>query len=136
MNTTIDSKKISKAGMKVTPQRVAVYEALNFLGHASTDEIIRKVHETSPFISPATIYNTLEKFVMERLISRVPTDGNKAYFDITEPPHIHLVAEDHTKVSDLEDVGLQQIVDEYLTCLPIPGFTLSRAHVVLIGRFE
>lgn len=122
--------------MKVTPQRVAVFEALSILGHASTDEIIRKIQETSPFISPATIYNTLEKFVQEKLISRIPTDGNKVFFDITEPSHVHLVSEDHAKVCDLDDSGLQRMIEEYLFGLPIPKFTLSRIQVNLVGRFD
>ncbi|MCL2727048.1 MAG: transcriptional repressor [Bacteroidales bacterium] len=132
----MDRKNISLAGMKVTPQRVAILEALQSLGHAPTDEIIRKVQELSPYISPATIYNTLEKFVQEKMISRIPTDGNKTFFDITEHPHIHLVSEDHTKMADLEDDKLQQVVEEYLAKIPIPGFKMNRVQVVLIGRFE
>ena len=122
-------------GMKVTPQRIAIYKALQSLGHASTDEIIKKVQELSPYISPATIYNTLEKFVRERLISRIPTDGSKIFFDITQPPHIHLVSEDHSKMADLDDSRLQQVVEDYLAQIPIPGFIMNRVQVVLIGRF-
>ena len=129
-------KYYSLSGLKITPQRVAVYEALQSLGHASTDVIIKKVQESSPHISPATIYNTLEKFVNEKLISRIPTDGSKIFFDITEPPHIHLVSEDHLKMVDLEDNKLQQVVEDYLARIPIPGFSMSRVQVVLIGRFE
>jgi Fur family peroxide stress response transcriptional regulator len=127
---------ISLAGMKVTPQRVAVYEVLKSLGHASADEIIRVIQDTSPFISPATIYNTLDKFVQEKLISRIPTDGNKTFFDITEPPHVHLVSEDQSKVCDLDDLQLQQLIEEYIANLSIPGFTLNRVQVNLVGCFE
>ena len=129
-------RQFSFGGMKITPQRVAVYEALKSLGHASADEIIRTIQETSPFISPATIYNTLEKFVQEKLISRIPTDGNKAFFDITEPSHVHLVSEDHTKVTDLKDTGLQQLIENYVAELLIPGFSLRRIQVNLVGRFD
>ena len=127
---------ISRTGMKVTPQRVAVYEALKYLGHASADEIIRKIQETSPYISPATIYNTLEKFVQEKMISRIPTDGNKTFFDITEPSHVHLVSEDHTKVCDLDDPELHRMIEEYLFGLTIPKFKLSRIQVNLVGLFD
>ena len=129
-------KHYSLFGMKVTPQRIAVYDALKSLGHASTDVIIKKVQELSPNISSATIYNTLEKFVTEKLISRIPTDGSKIFFDITEPPHIHLVSEDHSRMTDLNDDKLQQVVEDYLTRIPIPGFSMNRVQVVLIGQFE
>lgn len=132
----MNGNNISLTGMKVTPQRVAVYEALRSLGHASADEIIREIQEKFPYISPATIYNTLDKFVQEKLISRIPTNGNKLFFDITEPPHVHLVSEDQAKVRDLEDCGLQQIIDRYIAGLSIPGFTLNRVQVNLVGQFE
>jgi Fur family peroxide stress response transcriptional regulator len=132
---TMTTAFLSQAGMKVTPQRVAVYEALRALGHASADEIINRVQEASPFISTATIYNTLDKFVQSRLISRIPTDGNRAFFDITEPSHVHLVSEDRSKVCDLEHQGLQQVVEEYLSKQPIPGFRLGRIQVNLVGTF-
>ena len=127
---------LSQRGLKVTPQRVAVLEALRCLGHASADEIIHKVQESSPFISPATIYNTLDKFVQEKIISRIPTDGNKAFFDITEPSHVHLVSEDRSKVCDLDDLGLHRMIEEYLFGLTIPKFKLSRIQVNLVGCFE
>jgi len=129
-------KNISLTGMKVTPQRVAVYEALSSLEHASADEIIRKIQETSPFISPATIYNTLDKFVQEKLISRVPTEGNKAFFDITEPSHVHLISEDLSQVCDLKSKELQKVIEDYLCNLSIPGFILKRYQVNLVGQFE
>jgi len=128
--------RLSQSGMKVTPQRVAVFEALSTLGHASTDEIIRKIQETAPYISPATIYNTLEKFVQEKVISRIPTDGNKVFFDITEPSHVHLVSEDNSKVCDLDDLVLQRMIEEYLLSLAIPKFTVNRIQVNLVGSFN
>ena len=126
---------LSEAGIKVTPQRVAVYEALHTLGHASADEIIHKVQETAPYISPATIYNTLEKFVQEKLISRLATDGNKMYFDITPTPHVHICSENLSSISDANIQGLQQLIEDYISKMEIPNFRLSRVQVNLVGHF-
>ena len=127
---------LSQTGMKVTPQRVAVYEALKSLGHASADEIIEKVQKTASFISPATIYNTLEKFVHEKLISRVPTEGNKMFFDITHTPHVHLCCENLTCITDANIHELQQLVEDYVSRLEIPNFRLNRVQVNLVGHFH
>ena len=129
-------KHLSQTGMKVTPQRVAVYEALKSLGHASADEVIEKVQKTASFISPATIYNTLEKFVHEKLISRIPTEGNKMFFDITPTPHIHLCSENLSCITDANVPELQKLVEDYISSVEIPNFRLKRIQVNLVGQFE
>ena len=129
-------KYLSQAGMKVTPQRVAVFEALQSLGHASADEVIQKVQDTAPYISPATIYNTLEKFVQEKLISRLATDGNKMFFDITPTPHIHLCSETLSCITDANIPELQQLIEDYVSRLHIPQFKLNKVQVNLVGQFE
>ena len=127
---------LSQTGIKVTPQRVAVFEALQSLGHASADEIIGKVQEKAPYISQATIYNTLEKFVQTGLISRLATDGNKMFFDITPIPHIHLCAEDNSVVTDARLPELEQLIADYIPRIKIPGFIFSKVQVNLVGRFS
>lgn len=49
-------------GIKVTPQRIVVYAALEELGHASAEQITAKVHDTFPTVTVGTIYNVLECF--------------------------------------------------------------------------
>ncbi|MCL2501836.1 MAG: transcriptional repressor [Bacteroidales bacterium] len=125
-----------KSGIKITPQRVAVFEALESLCHASADEVISKVQEKAPYISPATIYNTLDKFVQMGVISRVATDGNKMFFDITPTPHVHLCADDNSFIADAHIPELEQLIADYLPRVQIPGFHLSKIQVNLVGRFE
>ena len=125
-----------QSGMKVTPQRVAVFEALHSLGHASADEVIQKVQESAPYISPATIYNTLEKFVQDNLICRIATDANKMFFDITPTPHIHLCSEDLSRITDANLPDLQQLIEDYLSRSEIPNFKLNRIQVNLVGNFK
>ncbi|MCL1973731.1 MAG: transcriptional repressor [Bacteroidetes bacterium] len=127
--------RLSKAGIKVTPQRVAVFEALMSLGHASADEIINKVQEHAPYISQATIYNTLDKFVHTGLISRIATDGNKMFFDITPDPHVHLCARDNSFITDANIPELEQLIANFMLGINIPGFNLDRVQVNLVGQF-
>ena len=128
--------RLSKAGIKLTPQRVAVFEALMELGHASADEIICKVQDKAPYISQATIYNTLEKFVQLQLISRIATDGNKMFFDITPSPHVHLCADDNSCIADANIPELEQLIADFVSRTQIPGFSFNRVQVNLVGRFQ
>jgi len=127
---------IFKPGIKVTPQRVAVFEALKSLGHASADEIILKVQEKAPYISPATIYNTLDKFVQMEVISRIATDGNKMFFDITSSSHIHLCTDDNSFITDAHVPELELLITDYLNRVQIPGFRVNKVQLNLVGRFE
>ena len=124
------------SGIKVTPQRIAVFEALKFLGHASADEIIGKVQEQSPYISQATIYNTLERFVQIGLISRIATDGNKMFFDVTATPHVHLCSDDNSCITDAHIPELELLVTDYLSRVTIPGFTFKKVQLNLVGKFH
>ncbi|HEY8450454.1 MAG TPA: Fur family transcriptional regulator, partial [Bacillota bacterium] len=55
---------LSSHGYRVTPQRLAIYEALVATDqHPSAEELYRQVKKRFPMISPATVYNTLQLLV-------------------------------------------------------------------------
>jgi len=128
--------RIAAAGLKVTPQRMAIYEALSFLGHASVDDVCQKVQEQAPYMSPATVYTTLERFAQKNLISRLLSDGSKMMFDITARPHCHFCSEDFKTVQDWHEEDLIRVVQEHLARYPIQGFHLKDIKVNLIGDWD
>ena len=55
---------LSSKGLKVTPQRLAVYEAVvSMRTHPTADKIIAYVQHRHPNIAVGTIYNVLEALV-------------------------------------------------------------------------
>ncbi len=123
-------------GLKVTPQRIAVYRALEVLRHTCAEDIVREVHAESPSISVATIYNTLDCFTQNGLIALISTGNNKKYYDINPEPHHHLYCEDTHRLEDFRDPGLERMVREYISRQPVPGFELSDIKIQLVGTFK
>lgn len=104
---------IKKAGLKITPQRKIVYEAIAELKHAAIDTIIAKVQESNPDITISTIYRILDSFYKADILSQVnhPNDG-KTYYDITPIPHHHIF--EGQKIIDYSDPKLTELIRRYL----------------------
>ena len=64
--------KFSEKGLKITPQRVVILEAIYKLNnHPTTDNIIEYIRESHPNIATGTVYKVLETLVENDLISKV-----------------------------------------------------------------
>lgn len=136
METIAKAKKILLGrGIKITPQRIAVYGALDELEHACAEQIIERVHRKSPTITVATIYNVLDCFVKAGVISMVNTAQNRMYFDITTEDHHHLLATDCQRIADFSDPKLDNMIREYLDSIKIDNFQLEAISIQLKGKF-
>lgn len=80
--------KIREAGLKLTPQRKAVYEAMMELRHAPIEAIISCVQSKDKEITLSTVYRILDSFYKAGLLSQVyHPQTNKCYYDITVHSH-------------------------------------------------
>ena len=108
-------------GIKVTPQRIAIYKELASTDqHPSTETIYKKIKDYYPNISLTTVYRTLETFEKLGLISVVNVLYNAARYDANLTPHNHIVCTECKKVED--------VYDESLSALDISDKTLGDYH--------
>ena len=108
---TIDNIKL--AGLRITPQRKAVYEAMMELRHASIDEIIKKVQSKDGEMTVSTIYRILNSFCTANLLSNIfNPDAGKSYYDITVAEHHHVFKGE--QVMDYMDDELTAMIRKYL----------------------
>lgn len=83
-------KAMSARGLKVTPQRMAIYGALlSAGGHPSAEEVFGTVRRVLPNVSFDTVYRTLLSFTEMGIIS-VQETGGKKRFDPNLAGHHHL----------------------------------------------
>lgn len=134
MNADEIRSLIRNSGLKVTPQRIAVYEAMCGLGHASADMILSKVGEKHPSLTVATVYNILESFEKQGILSRLSGPDTKMYFDIATHPHCHLYCQESGTYIDYRDRELERILEEYLSRKKIRGFEITGIDLNLKGR--
>jgi Fur family peroxide stress response transcriptional regulator len=123
-------------GLKITLQRIAVYQAMEILGHACPEDVIAEVHTVHPTITVGTIYNVLECLVENKILTKVMTGANKMYFDIRTDEHHHLYCAKNQRIEDFSDSGLTDMIRNYLSLKEIDNFELETIQVQLMGNFK
>ncbi len=124
---------LKEKGLKATPQRIAVYNSMLAIGHASADMVEAELKKTCPSLTLATIYNVLESFVGCGLLKRRFSSNNKMYFDVNTYEHMHIYCEDTGSFVDYEDDTLMKLIEEYMKDKHIDGFDIKGIEVQLIG---
>ena len=90
-------------GLRVTPQRLAVLEALHASPtHLSAEEVYEDVRHKLPSVSLATVYNALGELRRVGQLRDVPVPGKVRYDLVARGAHHHLVCESCHRVVDLD----------------------------------
>jgi len=84
-------EKCKTFGLKITPQRIAIYEeVLTSSNHPSAEAIYRNIKEAHPNISLDTVNRTLLTFAEMGFIQIVEGSGDVRRFDPNTKRHHHL----------------------------------------------
>ncbi len=132
----IRTRLVSK-GLKVTPQRLLVFESLlKSESHPTADEITGYIRDTNPNISRGTIYNILDTLVECGLITRVKTDKDKMRYDAVLEKHHHVYDLESDKIVDFYDDELDKIIGDYLKNKQIPEFDIQDFKLQILGKYK
>jgi Fur family peroxide stress response transcriptional regulator len=103
--------RFKSKGLKVTPQRAAIYKALaETTSHPTADELHKQVRRAYPMISPNTVYYSLGVFRKAGLVREVNYWHDRTRFDANVSPHHHLICLGCRTITDLNDKRLDQLV--------------------------
>ena len=101
-----------KRGIAVTPQRLAVVEALLASeNHPSTDEICTTVRRTHPHVSLATVHRILEQFCEVGEARKVTLLHDVARYDGNVEPHHHVLCVRCRRVHDIEIPEVDKLLE-------------------------
>ena len=133
--TQIKDRLVEK-GLKVTPQRIAILEAIYLLNNHPTAEMIMDyIKNTHPGISSATIYKVLDALVENKLINRVKTEkAIKRYDGITENHH-HIYCSESEEIEDYMNKNLDQLLEDYFKKNEIENFEIRDIKLQINGKF-
>ena len=93
---------LEQAGIHPSAQRVAVADyVLTTHEHPSADLVWKRVKEKFPWISRATVYNTLNLFVEKRLLQRLNIAEDSVVFDPVIENHHHFIDEATGTIHDV-----------------------------------
>ncbi len=129
------AERLRFAGLRVTPQRLAVLRALDISKHPTAEAVIEIVQKTHPAISSGTIYHILDALVEKEMISKVYTHGGVMRYDSILVKHHHLHDMETNKIEDYFDDDLFVMVKEHLKKKNIQNFKLEDIKIKLIGKF-
>ena len=101
--------QLREGGVRVTPQRLAIAEAvLNSTDHPSVQQIYERVRDHFPSMTLATIYSTLGVLEKSGLIQELPFPKLSRYESNLEP-HVNLVCIGCGNVVDT-DLGREAVL--------------------------
>ena len=119
-------------GVRVTPQRLAIYRALaGDPGHPTADVVYGRVRAAMPALAPGTVYRILEALVRDGLLRRVSTTGGAGRFDANLAPHQHVICRVCGRMTDVVMPGLEV---GPLAGRAAPGFVVEEVDVRIVGR--
>lgn len=131
----IRSKLIEK-GLKVTPQRIAILEAIIVLNnHPTVENIIEYIRNNHPNIATATVYKVLDALVENQLINKVKTDRDYMRYDAILDKHHHLYCSESDRIEDYNDEELNKMIDQYFEKKEITNFKIEDIKLQIIGKF-
>lgn len=101
-NTNVTSKQLRESGIQPSAQRVAVAACvLRTHEHPSADLVWKRVRARFPWISRATVYNTLNLFVEKGLLRRLSLSEESVVFDPRTDTHHHFIDEKSGAIHDV-----------------------------------
>lgn len=111
MDRTEPLSLLRRAGLRSTPQRLAIVREVYARGHPSVGEVYDAVRERFPTIGLATVYNTLRTMTDRGLVHELPF-SNVTRFEVNTQPHANLVCRSCGVIEDcdlVEDELLAEI---------------------------
>jgi Fur family ferric uptake transcriptional regulator len=118
-------------GLRATPQRRFVLDALERLGHATPDKVWEQVQAVAPSLSPSTVYRTLELLEELGVVAHTHLGhGAPSYHLATHADHIHLVCRRCGDIQSADVRRAQQLADEVAARY---GFVTDVGHLSLDG---
>jgi Fur family peroxide stress response transcriptional regulator len=130
------SRRLIEKGLKVTPQRIAILEAVIKLNnHPTVENIIDYIRKNHPHISVATVYKVLDALVENGLLQKVKTERDIMRYDALLENHHHLYCSESERIEDYKDDELDEMISGYFEKKGIPDFKIEDIKLQIIGRF-
>ena len=124
---------LKKYDLKVTPQRIAVHEAMLALGHASADMVTEYIITRGKAkVTVASVYNILSQLTMLGIYNHRMSSNNKMYFDVNTFKHIHPDDTENNCYVDVVDDELQKVLEERLMSKHYKGYKVDDIDVQIL----
>jgi Fur family transcriptional regulator, ferric uptake regulator len=121
---------LHERGMRMTPQRQFVLEALLELGHATPEQICQYVQRSTPTVNITTVYRTLELLESLGVVRHTHLGHGAPSYSVHEHQHVHLVCHACGRVTEVPTDTMDELA---ATLRALHGFRLDASHLALSG---
>jgi Fur family ferric uptake transcriptional regulator len=95
------------AGLRPTPQRLLVLQALGEGDHVTADAVLAHARAAAPTVVPSTVYRALDALVEARLVRVSDLGAGRLHYEIArEHRHHHLVCQACGAIGHIHDAAL------------------------------
>lgn len=120
---------LKEHGIRVSHQRLMVLDYLiNNMDHPTADDIYKSLKSKDPILSQATVYNTLNLFVDNHIVSELDFNESRKRYDFYNKQHSHFICEDCGDILDL-DVDIENLKLEGLE-----GCKVNSVDITIRGK--
>ncbi len=123
---------LRERGLRLTPQRQLILEAVHELGHATPERIHQTVRERAAGVNITTVYRTLELLEELGLVNHTHlSHGSPTYHAAGADQHVHLVCRACGSISEVDPSVMLPVTE---TLRADHGFRVDVGHVSLFGE--
>jgi Fur family transcriptional regulator, ferric uptake regulator len=123
-------RTLHQRGLRMTPQRQLVLDAVRELGHATPEQICTHVQQSAPAVNITTIYRSLDLLERIGLVRHTHLGHGAPTYSQQEHEHVHLVCHSCGTVAEIGTEKLDELVERLRA---EEGFELDATHVALSG---
>ena len=122
---------LHRRGLRMTPQRQLVLDAVRELGHATPEQICNQVQLAAPAVNITTVYRTLDLLEKLALVRHTHLGHGAPSYSQQEHQHVHLVCHECGAVTETPTDLMNDLAERLRSTV---GFELDVTHVALSGR--
>ncbi|HEX5016355.1 MAG TPA: Fur family transcriptional regulator [Actinomycetes bacterium] len=126
------TEQLRERGLRVTAQRLAVWQAVSGAAHVTADSVAETVKAEVGTISLQGVYDALAALVDAGLVRRIQPAGSPALFEArVDDNHHHVICRSCGRISDVDcAIGPAPC----LTAMDDHGYEIDEAEVIYWGR--
>ncbi len=122
---------LHERGLRMTPQRQLVLDAVRALGHATPEQICAEVQAVAPAVNITTVYRTLDLLERIGMVRHTHLGHGAPTYSEQEHQHVHLVCHTCGSVTEIPTDLMDELSRRLLA---ESGFELDVTHVALSGE--
>lgn len=120
-------------GMRLTPQRQLVLDAVRALRHATPEQVCQHVQHTAPTVNITTVYRALDLLEELGLVRHTHLGHGAPAYSAQAHEHVHLVCHRCGRVAEVPSDVLNSVAGQIRTEY---GFALDVCHLALSGTCQ